>query len=69
MTGEKYTTAKFLQSALVGGVAVGAPCCITMSPMACILIGIIASLSAIFGYRILSPKLKSFFGLYDECDQ
>lgn len=56
-----------MQSSLVGGVAIGAPCCITMSPLGCIIIGILAGLAAIFGFKILTPKLKSFFGLYDEC--
>lgn len=60
---ERFEIRNIMNSALAGGVVIGASSGLITTPTASISIGIGIGIVCTIGYRKLGPKLKSFLGL------
>lgn len=64
---EKFRMVEIQNSTLAGGVAVGTCCTMNLGIFGAILIGIIAGIVSVFGYRWLQTYAQEAWGLPDTC--
>mmetsp|Transcript_1409 Transcript_1409/g.1932 ORF Transcript_1409/g.1932 Transcript_1409/m.1932 type:complete len:465 (-) Transcript_1409:311-1705(-) len=62
----KFSPAEIQNSTLAGGVAIGAVANMIVKPWGAMLIGTLAGLVSVWGFRFLQPRVRSW-GLHDTC--
>nr|CAD7600189.1 unnamed protein product [Timema genevievae] len=63
----KFDMVHIQNSTLAGGVAVGTVCDLMIQPFGAVLIGMLAGVVSVLGYRFLQPYLLSLVHLHDTC--
>lgn len=63
----KFDPVHIANSTLAGGVAVGSSARLAMTPGGALVLGMMAGIVSVYGYRYSTPMLEQKFGIYDTC--
>lgn len=64
---EKFDMIHIQNSTLAGGVAIGAVADLPIQPFAAMIIGMVAGIVSVMGYKYLQSKIEKTFGIHDTC--
>ncbi|KJH50952.1 putative ammonium transporter Rh type [Dictyocaulus viviparus] len=64
---KKFDMVHIANSTLAGGVAIGTIANVVLHPLHALLIGVIAGLLSVVGYKYITPLLTSKLGIHDTC--
>uniref|UniRef100_A0A1I7XIS0 PH domain-containing protein n=1 Tax=Heterorhabditis bacteriophora TaxID=37862 RepID=A0A1I7XIS0_HETBA len=64
---KKFDMVHIANSTLAGGVAIGSTANVVINPLHAMMVGVAAAVLSVLGYKYITPKLSSNFGVHDTC--